>query len=331
MSESPSLGRLASVHPRTVWPHEALSFTPWLLDNADVLSDVLGMDLDLEAAEHPVGGFSLDLIGKDRASGDRVIIENQLETSDHSHLGQILTYAGGTDPATIIWVAPAFRDEHRAALEWLNERTDEQTRFFAVQVEVVRIGDSLPAPLLKLVVQPNDWGKAVKAASSAPSRRWGRADLRQAMEARSESLADAVDQLLDDHLALGSAAEFYWGDGQRPSVTAVLESGGLRLQPWSVYSYGAPDGGPVWAVNFDWIHKSGRGVSGEVTGGVLRRLRALPGVAERSVDAEELGWRRRPSIPAEPLFADPRSLGEIRAAMNGLLDAMSERGAEEPE
>ena len=87
------------------------------------------MDLALEVAEHPVGDFSLDLIGMDRASGGRVIVENQLEISDHRHLGQILTYAGGTDPTHVVWLATGFRPEHRAALEWLNERTDERSRF----------------------------------------------------------------------------------------------------------------------------------------------------------------------------------------------------------
>lgn len=169
MAVEPVLGRLSVVPPRDVWPHEAHDFTPWLLSNVDVLSDLLGMDLVLEAAEHPVGGFSLDLIGKDQTTNATVIVENQLEQSDHTHLGQILTYAAGTDPTTIVWVATSFRPEHRAAIDWLNERTDEDTRFFGVVIEVVRIGDSAPAPAFKLVAQPNDWGKHVKAAATAQS------------------------------------------------------------------------------------------------------------------------------------------------------------------
>jgi Domain of unknown function (DUF4268) len=161
-----SLGRIETVDPRSVWPHEALDFTPWLLSNVDVLSDLLGMNLVLEKAEHPVGDFSLDLMGRDEATGEVVIVENQLEISDHTHLGQILTYAAGTDPTTIVWVAAGFRAEHRAALDWLNSRTDENTRFFGVQIEVVRIGTSIPAPSFKLVAQPNDWEKSVKAATT---------------------------------------------------------------------------------------------------------------------------------------------------------------------
>lgn len=159
-----SLGRLAAVPAREVWPREAHDFTPWLLSNVDVLSDLLGMDLVLDVAEHPVGGFSLDLKGYDEATNQTVIVENQLETSDHTHLGQILTYAAGTDPTTIVWVTTGFRPEHRAAIDWLNERTNEGTRFFAVEIGVVRIGDSAPAPAFKLVAQPNDWEKQVKSA-----------------------------------------------------------------------------------------------------------------------------------------------------------------------
>lgn len=169
MGTEPVLGRLEVVPPRSVWPHEALDFTPWLLRNVDVLAKVLGMDLVLEAAEHPIGGFSLDLIGKDQVTGRTVIVENQLEISDHTHLGQILTYAAGTDPTTIVWVNTGFRPEHRAAIDWLNERTNEDTRFFGVEIEVVRIGGSDPAPAFKLVAQPNDWGKQVKAAAVATS------------------------------------------------------------------------------------------------------------------------------------------------------------------
>lgn len=167
MTNGPSLSRLEVVRPRDVWQHEALNFTPWLLANVDVLSDLLGMDLVLERAEHPVGDFSLDLIGYDQSTNDVVIVENQLEVSDHTHLGQILTYAAGTAPTTIVWIATGFRPEHRAAIDWLNERTDDHTRFFGVQIEVVRIGTSDPAPAFRLVAQPNDWEKTVRKTTAA--------------------------------------------------------------------------------------------------------------------------------------------------------------------
>ena len=164
------LGRLERLSARQAWPHEAQDFTPWLLANADALGEVLGMDLELSAAEHGVGDFSLDLIGVDVATDERVIVENQLAKSDHSHLGQLLTYAGGTDAVNIVWIADGFRSEHRAALDWLNERTDERTRFFAVEVSAVRIGGSALAPLFEVVVQPNDWQKEVRSTAQATPR-----------------------------------------------------------------------------------------------------------------------------------------------------------------
>jgi hypothetical protein len=170
MADMPVLSRISPVPVREVWAHEAHYFTQWLLLNSDVLSDVLGMDLELTAAEQRVGGFALDLIGTDLQTGDTVIIENQLESTDHGHLGQLLTYAGGTGPSTIVWCAPSFRDEHRAALDWLNEHTEEGIRFFGVEISAIRIGESPPAPLFRLVAQPNDWTKrlhAEKAASTA--------------------------------------------------------------------------------------------------------------------------------------------------------------------
>ncbi|WP_447925143.1 DUF4268 domain-containing protein [Georgenia muralis] len=167
MSQLPFLSRVTSVPVRDVWAHEAHHFTQWLLQNADVLSDLLGMDLELSEAERRVGGFALDLIGTDLQSGSTVIVENQLEGTDHGHLGQLLTYAGGTDPATIVWCAASFRDEHRAALDWLNEHTEEGVRFFGVEIAAVRIGESPPAPLFRLVVQPNDWTKRVHTENAA--------------------------------------------------------------------------------------------------------------------------------------------------------------------
>jgi hypothetical protein len=158
-------GYLERVPLRKAWADESREFTPWLLANADRLSAALDMDLDLHQAEHPVGNFSLDLIGEDATTGCRVIIENQLERSDHRHLGQLLTYAGGTQPAIIIWLADSFREEHVAALEWLNSNTRDDVSFFAVQIELFRIGDSQLAPHFTAVVRPNEWERAVKERS----------------------------------------------------------------------------------------------------------------------------------------------------------------------
>lgn len=168
-----TLTRLEPVAVRSVWPTEPHHFTPWLLANADLLGEVLGMDIELDAREYKVGKFSLDLIGRDLATGDPVIVENQYGPTDHVHLGQILTYAGGTKPSTVIWVAEDFRDEHRAALEWLNAHTDTDIRFFGIKIAAVTLRGApagLIAPSLDLIVAPNDFEKrAVAAASTAAS------------------------------------------------------------------------------------------------------------------------------------------------------------------
>ena len=164
------LGRIVAMNPREVWVHEATQFTPWLLDNADRLSEALGIDIELTAAEHPVGNYLLDLIGTDVTNDVTLIVENQLETTDHSHLGQLLTYAAGAGASTIVWIATDFREEHRQALDWLNENTAEETRFFGVKLKLVRIGSSEPAPLFDLLAAPNDWQKQVRAAARSERR-----------------------------------------------------------------------------------------------------------------------------------------------------------------
>lgn len=161
------VGRLVPIDVRSVWKHEALDFTPWILNNADRLSEALGMSLELRASEHPIGSFSLDIVGVDLDSGHTVIVENQLERTDHSHLGQLLTYAGGTHPKTIVWISTEFREEHRAALDWLNEQTDEEVNFFGVQISAVRIGDSQPAALFDVVARPNAWEKQVRKTADS--------------------------------------------------------------------------------------------------------------------------------------------------------------------
>lgn len=160
------LGRLEPVDPRSIWPHEAVNFTPWLAGNADRLAEALGIELEFEATEHAVGGYALDIFGRDLTNGVVLIVENQLGDSDHAHLGQLLTYAAGTAASTIVWITTRFRDEHRQALTWLNEHTDQDTHFFGVELEVVRIGESAPAPLFKVVALPNDWQKSVRASTA---------------------------------------------------------------------------------------------------------------------------------------------------------------------
>jgi hypothetical protein len=169
------LGRLERVDPKTVWKHEAHDLTPWVLENLDLLGERLGIEIQPSQREVSVGSFSLDVLGED-TSGRPVIVENQLEPTNHNHLGQLLVYASGLEAAVVVWLTPTFRDEHRRALDWLNERTDDDVNFFGVELEVVRIGDSPPAPVFRVVAQPNDWQKALKRPKGLTSLAQSRHD-----------------------------------------------------------------------------------------------------------------------------------------------------------
>jgi hypothetical protein len=162
-----SLGRLRKVDLREAWVSESSHFTPWLAqeENLKLLGEAIGMELELESQEKDVGPFRADLLCKDTTTDDWVLIENQLERTDHTHLGQLLTYAAGLNAVTIVWIAERFTDEHRATLDWLNERTDEKIKLFGLEIELWRIADSLIAPKFNVISQPNDWSRTVKQAA----------------------------------------------------------------------------------------------------------------------------------------------------------------------
>lgn len=160
-----SLGRLESLDVREVWKSEPRDFTAWLAEaeNLGLLGDALGLHLELEARERSVGPFAADIVARDPGQNLTVVIENQLEPTDHKHLGQIITYAAGVRANALVWIAPEFRDEHRAAIDWLNQASVAGFDFFAVQIEAYRIGDSLPAPRFNIVSKPNSWIKRATA------------------------------------------------------------------------------------------------------------------------------------------------------------------------
>ena len=147
-------GEITYLDLQRIWPSEALDFTPWLAENIQKLGDALGMDLEIVEREASVGGFSLDLLAKDLGTSHHVVIENQFGKTDHDHLGKLMTYAAGFDASTVIWISETIREEHVAALEWLNQHTDADTKFFGVVVEVFKIDDSRPAFSFRPVVFP---------------------------------------------------------------------------------------------------------------------------------------------------------------------------------
>lgn len=149
---------------RTVWPHEALDFTPWLssVDNITLLADAVGIDITVNETESSVGDFNVDIFASETGTDKKIIIENQLEDTNHDHLGKLITYASGKSADVIIWVVKHAREEHRAAIEWLNNHTDDDIGFFLCEIKLYRIGTSEPAVKFEVIEKPNDWTKKVK-------------------------------------------------------------------------------------------------------------------------------------------------------------------------
>jgi len=161
------LSRLAKVELREAWPHEASDFTSWLAEeeNLQLLSDEIGIDISLIETEASVGRYSVDILAEEETTGRKVVIENQLEATNHDHLGKLITYASGFDAEIVVWIVKDVRDEHKQAVDWLNEHTDDKINIFAIEMELWQIGDSPYAPKFQVLSQPNDWAKAVKSSS----------------------------------------------------------------------------------------------------------------------------------------------------------------------
>ena len=160
-----TLSQLQKVELREVWGHEALDFTTWLAEkeNLALLSEEVGVELKLVQVEATVGRFNVDILAEEESSGRKIIIENQLEDTNHDHLGKIITYASGYDAEIIIWIVRDYKEEHQKAIDWLNEHTDEDIAFFLIKIELWQIEGSNPAPKFEIVVSPNEWAKAIKA------------------------------------------------------------------------------------------------------------------------------------------------------------------------
>lgn len=161
--------KLTELPLRDAWKHEALDFTPWLANNIDHLSDAIGIPLELTGTEVAVDSFSADILARNPMDDSVVLIENQLEQTDHSHLGQIMTYLAGLDAQTVVWIAPSFRDAHLSAIHWLNENTSDNFSFIAVKAKVVRIGDSPFAPIFEVIAKPDDWARSLNQTRRSAS------------------------------------------------------------------------------------------------------------------------------------------------------------------
>ena len=163
-----NLGTLKEITDlRSIWPHEALNFTPWVAENVDLLADAVGLDITVDETESSVGDFNVDIYASETGTDRKIIIENQLEDTDHDHLGKLITYASGKGADVVIWVVKHAREEHKAAVEWLNNHTDDKIGFFLCEIKLFQIGDSQIAPSFTVVERPNDWTKEIRKKASA--------------------------------------------------------------------------------------------------------------------------------------------------------------------
>lgn len=169
---------------RTVWPHEALDFTPWLAqdENISLLTDAIGIEITVDEVESSVGDFNVDIFATETGTDRKIIIENQLEDTNHDHLGKVITYASGKSANIVIWVVKRAREEHRAAVEWLNNHTDDKIGFFLIEIKLYKIGNSDPAVKFEVIEKPNDWVKEVKKIDSVNATQQMRYDYWVAFE-----------------------------------------------------------------------------------------------------------------------------------------------------
>ena len=158
------LGKLQEIDIKKVWQHEQYDFSQWLAneENIQELGNTLNLSLTDVETEKFVGKYRCDILCKDEITGKVVLIENQLEPTDHDHLGKIITYASGLDASVVVWIVSSARQEHASAIEWLNKHTDDDLAFFLIEVHAYKIGNSEPAPQFKIIEQPNDFVKTVK-------------------------------------------------------------------------------------------------------------------------------------------------------------------------
>ena len=220
------LGKIEQQDVRKIWPGEARDFTPWLANNLSVLGKVLGMGqmgLELVQTEAPVGRYFLDILAKDR-EGRRVVVENQLAETNHDHLGKLLTYAARYDARVVIWVVARFTDEHRAAIDWLNTWTRKKVAFYGVEVRVVKIGDSLPAPDFRLVVRPDTWSRQTRRDASPDNEKQRQFNQKILDRLREQGLTDTIGAILNWNSIPSKVSGFryYWSMDRKKAQTVAV-------------------------------------------------------------------------------------------------------------
>ena len=163
-----NIGKFVEVDIRDLWKHEQYDFSEWLSkeENIENLNDILGLTLVDISKEAYVGAYRCDILAKDETTGTKVIIENQLEASNHDHLGKIITYASGLDAKVVVWIVRQAKEEHRSAIEWLNNNTNNELNFFLIELHAYKIDDSNPAPMFEVIEKPNGFIKNTKAINN---------------------------------------------------------------------------------------------------------------------------------------------------------------------
>ncbi len=221
----PDFGRLNYVDAREMWESEEKDFTPWLMANLDLLGAELGMELEAVEQEASVGGFRSDLVCHEAGEDRTVIIENQLEETDHDHLGKILTYAAGRGAKIVVWISTDFRDEHSQAIDWLNEISRKEVQFFGVELTVIKVDGSKPAPSFRLVAAPNAWQKTGAETALTTSEKLRHAFWEKFLSTTSPDIIGRRKQPSYDHwFTFSSGKSSFW------YVTSFAKEDRLRVE-----------------------------------------------------------------------------------------------------
>jgi hypothetical protein len=229
-------GALKRVAANAGWAHEAHAFTPWLADNLDLLGDALGLSLEIEQREYPVGRYSLDLLLSDFQERV-VIVENQFAQTDHDHLGKLVTYCAGTDAEAVIWIAEHINEEHAAALEWLNEKMVQGIGFFGMELELLQIDDSRLAPHFRVLVQPNEWTKRVRPVSKQIDWSWEKYGEELQIPGERIAVGRVLIEQLEEEV---SSRALPWQVVFRKGYSALQRAGGYNVVIVDLYWKKAP-------------------------------------------------------------------------------------------